>query len=369
MSEKSHPTAGSESGSERLKRRGLLAAVAALATGLLAKLTAQPAAAVDGSALIVGQNNTSTNITVLSRTNAGAFNDALLVTNTNGPGIEGRSNNSFGVWGAASSASSYGVRGEATSAVGVYGTSVSNIGVYGLSDQSIGLRGESNTGVGVFSSSVNNYAFFGTSTSGVGMEVTGGTFGIIARATAGNGTAIFAISNSGPAAQFFGPVTVTGSLTATGIKSAVVPHPDGSHRRMYCEEATESWFSDYGEDRVVNGRARVRLDRDFNAVVHGDNYHVYLTPKGDCNGLYVSSQGPDSFEVRELRAGTSTVSFDYRVVAKRRDVPSPRLERVNLPRPPRVVPRGTQRSQNPDDPQIPEPPQIPERPQTPSPPR
>ena len=80
----------------------------------------------------------------------------------------------------------------------------------------------------------------------------------------------------------------------------------------------------------MNGRAQVRLDRDFNALVHSDNYDVFLTPYGATKGLYVSDRNPNGFEVREVD-GTSGVAFSYRVVAKRRDIPGQRLEKVDIP--------------------------------------
>ena len=39
-------------------------------------------------------------------------------------------------------------------------------------------------------------------------------------------------------------------------------------------------------------------------------YHVFLTPNGDCKGLYIAAKTPTSFEVRELGGGTSSVRFD-----------------------------------------------------------
>ena len=46
-------------------------------------------------------------------------------------------------------------------------------------------------------------------------------------------------------------------------------------------------------------------------------YRVFLTPKADCEGLYVTNQTATSFEVRELRHGKGDIAFDYRIVAKR----------------------------------------------------
>jgi len=89
----------------------------------------------------------------------------------------------------------------------------------------------------------------------------------------------------------------------------------------------------------VNGRATVRLDADFAPLVHGEDYAVFLTPEGDCNGLYISSKSPASFEVRELKGGTSSLAFRYRLVAKRRDLDQHgRLERVEAHQP--GIPRG-----------------------------
>jgi hypothetical protein len=161
-----------------------------------------------------------------------------------------------------------------------------------------------------------------------------GSAGVYASSASASSYALVATSSTGLAGLFQGNVLIQGSYTATGSKSAAVPHPDGTHRRMYCQESPEPWFEDFGEAQLSNGRADVRLDRDFAVVVHGDKYHIYLTPHGECEGLYVSSRNPNGFEVRELRRGTSSVGFSYRVVAKRKDIPGPRLERVNVPQQP-----------------------------------
>src|ERR1019366_8679796 len=53
-------------------------------------------------------------------------------------------------------------------------------------------------------------------------------------------------------------------------------------------------------------------------VNSGVEYHVFLTPKGDCKGLYVTNETTDGFEVRELGGGTANIAFDYRIVARRK---------------------------------------------------
>jgi hypothetical protein len=79
----------------------------------------------------------------------------------------------------------------------------------------------------------------------------------------------------------------------------------------------------------LNGSTRVDLDPTFAQTVNtGVSYHVFLTPGGDCKGLYVSQKSATSFEVRELGGGTSNVAFDYRIMAKRNGFETVRLADV-----------------------------------------
>jgi hypothetical protein len=153
-----------------------------------------------------------------------------------------------------------------------------------------------------------------------------------------NGWAVLGSTTTGWAGVFHGRAIVFGGFFVWGgPKSAVVPHPDGSHRQLYTLESPESWFEDFGRGEVVNGRGRVELDPDFAAVVRSDDYHVFLSPEGNSNGLFVSERAPDGFEVREQRRGRSRLSFSYRVAARRRDVEVERLARAerSSPRPSR----------------------------------
>jgi hypothetical protein len=250
-----------------------------------------------------------------------------------------------GVYGL-SNASAFGVVGQANNGVGVQGSSNGNVGVLGVSNASVGvfansisstaLFATSGSGTGIVSSTNNGNAIQGASNGNVGVLGTsnssiGGFF------ASGTATGLYATGPaSGFAARFDGPVLVNGNFTAMGgSKSAAVPHPDGSYRRLYCVESPESWFEDFGRDQLVNGRARVRLDPDFDALVRGDDYDVFLTPYGDTKGLYVSNKGPHAFEVREVQNGTGGLAFGYRVVAKRKDIAGPRLEKVEVPAAPR----------------------------------
>jgi hypothetical protein len=129
-----------------------------------------------------------------------------------------------------------------------------------------------------------------------------------------------------------GAEIIVGSLVVLGLKSAAVPHADGSHRLLYSVESPESWFEDFGEGKLVKGKATVRLAKDFAAVVKTKNYHVFLNAYGDSNGLYVTRRVAGGFEVREQNRGTASLTFSYRVVAKRKDVTATRLLKVKFPK-------------------------------------
>ena len=150
---------------------------------------------------------------------------------------------------------------------------------------------------------------------------------------ANNGSNAFAIwgrSTSGYAGVFQGQVEVYGDLLVTGAKSAVVPFPGGSHRRLYCVESPESWFEDFGCGQLVDGQARIRLDPDFVSVIDPDAYHVFVTEYDDNNALYVTERSATGFVVRAKASDTASGTFSYRVVAKRGDIEAPRLEKVTM---------------------------------------
>ena len=76
----------------------------------------------------------------------------------------------------------------------------------------------------------------------------------------------------------------------------------------------------------MGGAATVALEPTFAETVNtAMEYHVFVTPKGDCKGLYVANETPAGFEVHELGGGQSTVAFDYRIVARRKGYESVRL--------------------------------------------
>ncbi len=142
-----------------------------------------------------------------------------------------------------------------------------------------------------------------------------GVFGF----STGNAGVVGQTANPNSFAGFFaGNAVVTGTLTAA-VKNAMVAFPDGSQRVLHCMESPEHWFEDFGTAKLKGGRSVVKLDPDFAKVITRD-YRVFLTPEGDCRGLYVHQKSAASFEVRELLGGESAIAFCYRIVGRRRDI-------------------------------------------------
>jgi hypothetical protein len=121
-----------------------------------------------------------------------------------------------------------------------------------------------------------------------------------------------------------------GNIGATGTKSSVVPVANNTRQvALYAVESPGVWFEDYGSGKLVSGVASITLDPTYAQTVNTSvEYHVFVTPGGDCEGLYVTAKTATGFEVRELRKGTSNVAFSYRIIALRRNYETTRLADV-----------------------------------------
>jgi len=351
-----------------VKRRGLIAGAAALAAGLMAKgMSASTlVAAADGDPIVLGApDNISTNFTALLSPNTSATFRAI--NSSSGIGLNGIGNTGIGVNG--ESTSGPGVRG--TSGGGgtedgvrglAYGTGrgVSGFGAIGVQGNNgsngIGVQGISNAGIGMYGISGGSFGVVGTVSSAPGFALFGvasvnGTVGFAAGASvvgaiAGQFSGPVNIYNTGPGIP--GNLYVQGNQTASGTKSAAVPHPDGTHRLLYCMESPEAWFEDFGEGTITGGKAEVRLDPDFAAVVDTAKLHVFLTEHTGDHHLHVAGRSATGFSVgasasaeataRGAKATDAGGTFTYRVVAKRKDVVAERLARFTPPRQIKIAP-------------------------------
>jgi hypothetical protein len=121
------------------------------------------------------------------------------------------------------------------------------------------------------------------------------------------------------------------NLACAGTIQGAVDVEGGARKvSLYAMQSAENWFEDAGSGQLSNGSASIALDPTFAQTVNlGVDYHVFLTPNGDCKGLYVSQKSATSFEVHELGGGNSSVAFDYRIMAKRNGYENVRLADVN----------------------------------------
>src|SRR5262249_9015281 len=121
-------------------------------------------------------------------------------------------------------------------------------------------------------------------------------------------------------------------------------------RLLYAIESPESWFEDFGTARLEAGQAVVPLEAIFRETVRSEHrYRVFLTPRGDCEGLYVAAQDGHGFGVGEWRGGRASVEFDDRVVVKARGHEARRLEPIEPPaRPPIPEPPSFEATSRPE---------------------
>lgn len=211
-------------------------------------------------------------------------------------GLAGVSDNSDGVYG--SSSSGNGLEGESTTGTGIFGGTSGGIGVWGNSNTNYGVAGVTSSGNGVY-----------------GQVSTANQAGVVGRQEDSSGNwGLFAFGNIG----------------ASGTKSSVVPVDNGARQvALYAVESPGVWFEDYGSGKLVSGVATVTIDPAYAQTVNtGVEYHVFVTPEGDCEGLYVTAKTATGFEVRELHQGVSSVAFDYRIIALRRGYETKRLADV-----------------------------------------
>jgi hypothetical protein len=253
------------------------------------------------------------------------------------------------------SASGAGVVGLSAESTGVHGISFFDAGVYGMGRtagvHAVGMyRGilaengntiangavsaieaTGNSASGVYANSITGAGVYAYSEESSAVYATSGTGDALHGVAQGNGTGVIGQSAAGLAGAFYGPVSVTGAFTVYGAKSAAVRDRDGSHRLMYSLECPDSWFEDFGDGLLRAGKTTVQIDTAFARCVRLKHYHVFITPRGECNSLFVSKQTSRSFEVRESNDGKSRVGFSYRIVAKRGDLDLPRLAKTRKP--------------------------------------
>ena len=310
-----------------------------------------------GSACLQAKSTGASTAAFVGSATAGAAN-AIVGTAFQGAALYGTSSYGYGVVG--SSGATAGVFGEST-ASGSY----SFPGVYGYSDGgNSGVVGYSSGGTGASGTTSNGaYGVYGSSASQLGNGVYGedaesngvygsGVIGTTGETSNSRGLALYAVSDSNYAELFQAFNNVSGAeclidSTASvycsgsingGMLTARHRASTGEHVLAYGSESASATIEDVGRARLFNGVANVEIAPDFASVIdrNGD-YYVFLTPRGDTRGLYVSMQTATAFQVREDMHGRSSLLFDYRIVARPIDADgarlpqAPRLRRLHIP--------------------------------------
>jgi hypothetical protein len=308
---------------------------------------------ISGTAAFVALNNYPVGISrpdgMLGRT---------MYTTSNCAGVAGTceaASGGIGVQGAAKATNGTGVYGYAGSVVpstvapgglGVYGSGPSvgvhgvgrdatGIGIQGVATNGSGVRGQATAGTGVRGDATTGPGVHGESTGGTGVEGRGAAFGVDGRAqakgigvfgscAAGTGTqgttdtgvGVLGVAGAnGIAGRFVGRTVVEGTLEVTGgAPSAMVKASDGSSHRLYSSASPQRLVEAFGEAKLVRGRAVVKLNADFDALVTGKRYQIVLTEYGNLGGVYVAKRGQHSFEIRSRRR-RARGRVGYRIVA------------------------------------------------------
>ena len=353
----------------------------ATANGNLNAIGASTSSTSGGAIVGTVTSSSGTSIGVSGSTPSGSGIGVYGINSGSGLGIEGISGSGSGyfypgtaVWG--DSLNNTGVAGSSENWYGVLGTSTNQNGVIAFSTNSSALWAQStgNTPSAIaFGEGTSGVGFDGvsnsTSLSGLGFSSAGtwgdsgtsGHFGVLG--TVDDGNAFWGknntvnhetlylendATNNGSSlalvARFAGPGAATycyisrdgsnisiGDLVCTGSKSAAVPVDGNRMVRLYAVEAADNWFEDAGAAQISNGAGVIRFDPTFSQTISaGADYHVFLTPEGECEGLYVSNKTASGFEVHELHGGHSNVAFSYRIMAKRKGYENVRMQDVSV---------------------------------------
>lgn len=301
-------------------------------------VTATTLATIEDSNRIPSESETSQSVPSVNPTPCAAATACIEAINTGaGAAVEGESKTGYGVVGTTtglkgagvegigvaapgalgSSTSSYGLSATSTAGVGLAGSTIAKTGAGVLGETAaaggIGIEAVSASGAGVFGSGAQSFSGLGpVRITGYGASITNpgipGPPLMIVR----DRTDVFVVDYYGepgytglwhcPSQYFLDTTPVTGGATC------LAQDPNAKQGKTSLERA--------GEARLTGGSAFVSLDPAIARQLDpAQPYNVTLTPEGDSTGsLYVASQGPGGFVVRE-HGGRSSVAFEFDIVA------------------------------------------------------
>ncbi|MCL9807356.1 hypothetical protein NAT51_17645 [Flavobacterium amniphilum] len=290
----------------------------------------------DGS---VGINSTGAATEKLKVSHTGAANDAINATNNDDSTGKGNA-----IWATNSNATGIAIIGSSgatppnvlpTTGAGISGSHVDGYGIYGVcgngTPNTAGHNGHAAGGFALDSDNAvgtnNNSAFAklagkdNVDPDGSGLATTSGVLyggyfqggvGAISYSYAG------VLYNHNAA----GTTGTSYKIIGNGVASTIIPDEKNIPRVMFCPEAPEVLFEDYGTGKLNNGEAYIALDKILAASMKIDEKHplkVFIQLEGDCNGVFVTDKSSNGFRVKELQNGSSNVSFSWHIVGNRAD--------------------------------------------------
>lgn len=112
------------------------------------------------------------------------------------------------------------------------------------------------------------------------------------------------------------------------VKSFIVPDPENDARDITyaCIEGPEAAMYTRGTGHLVDGQAVIELPDHFLKLANMGTATIQVTPLDECEGLFVKKEG-GRLIVKELRKGTSSIDFDWRVEAVRKGFEDWKVER------------------------------------------
>lgn len=205
-----------------------------------------------------------------------------------------------GAYGYASGSQGYGVYGKAINQASSYG-------VVGIANNVAGAGPAQGVG-GAFSG--YEYGVSGVQTDVTpNVQTAGGYF--VGSAT----TLVEAFSTSNTHYKIWG--------SAGGTVSTCVNDLNGNAVTLHATETPEFYFQDYGEGKLVNGKAHIEIDPILAKNVTINEKHplrVFVQLEGDCHGVFVTNKTANGFDVVELNGGTSGVSFQWSITCNVADM-------------------------------------------------
>ncbi len=203
----------------------------------------------------------------------------------------------------------------------------------GLNAGAVGYGTDATNGVGVIGAG-NNVATTIPASGGCGGAFTGYTCGVYGYATNSTNNTIryggyFAAAGNtsnvgyayvGGRAVADNGTTYQSKIVGRGSVQTIVKNREGKLIALTCPEAPEMVFQDFGTGKLVDGKAYITIDPNLALNINVSEAHplkVYITPEGDCNGVYVTNKSAQGFEVIELQGGKSNIDFSWQIVATR----------------------------------------------------